>query len=63
MDTFPSFNQAVGEALDSKSDVGHTHTAAEVGAVARQGAATGLWIGTEASLPSTGTAGVLYVTY
>ena len=41
----------------------HTHTAADVGAVTRQGAATGLWIGTEATLPSTGTAGVLYVTY
>lgn len=41
----------------------HTHTAAEVGAVARQGAATGLWIGTEETLPSTGATGVLYVTY
>ena len=41
----------------------HSHTAAEVGAVTRQGAATGLWIGAAANLPATGTAGVLYVTY
>ena len=32
-------------------------------AVTKQGAATGLWIGTEATLPTTGTTGVLYVTY
>ena len=41
----------------------HSHTAADTGAVARQGAATGLWIGAESTLPTTGTAGVLYVTY
>lgn len=41
----------------------HSHSAADTGAVTRHGAATGLWIGTEASLPPTGTAGVLYVTY
>ena len=32
-------------------------------AVTKQGAAQGLWIGTESTLPTTGTAGVLYVTY
>ncbi|WP_010540368.1 hypothetical protein [Dietzia alimentaria] len=54
--------EAVGSALDDKSDVGHAHTPAEVGAVANAGNADGLWIGTEATLPSTGTTGVLYVT-
>ena len=32
-------------------------------AVTRQGSTQGLWIGTTANLPATGTAGVLYVTY
>ena len=31
--------------------------------VTNHGGASGLWVGTTASLPSTGTAGVLYVTY
>lgn len=53
----------LGSEVSSKSNVGHTHTADEVGAVANEGGADGLWIGTTANLPATGTAGVLYVTY
>ena len=63
IDGFVALDGRVFNLESQKSDVGHTHTAAEVGAVARQGAATGLWIGTDATLPPTGTAGVLYVTY
>ena len=57
-DVFPSL-----EYLSvTKADADHTHTPAEVGGVANEGGADGLWIGNAANLPATGTAGVLYVT-
>jgi hypothetical protein len=54
---------AVSTELSKKAASTHTHTPDSLGAVARSGAATGLWIGTGATLPTTGTDGVLYVTY
>lgn len=48
---------------DARPPSTHTHTPESLGAVANAGGADGLWVGTTANLPATGTAGVLYVTY
>ena len=56
-------NLALGTTGTTAAAGNHTHTAANVGAVQNVSGASGLWIGSAASLPGTGTAGVLYVTY
>lgn len=65
--TYSAMSQA--EAENSASTTARLATgqrlrqAIDARAVAKQGAAQGLWIGTTATLPTTGTPGVLYVTY
>lgn len=41
----------------------HTHTAAALGVADVDGSAVGIWLGTVASLPGTGTTGYIYFTY
>lgn len=58
-----SSNLALGSTGTTAAAGNHTHTAAAVGAVANVSGATGMWMGTLASRPASGTAGVLYVTW
>lgn len=41
----------------------HTHTASALGVADVEGSAVGIWLGTVASLPGTGTTGYIYFTY
>lgn len=54
---------ALGSTSSTAAAGDHTHTAAAVGAADVEGSAVGIWLGTVASLPGTGTTGYIYFTY